>query len=105
MIQFLPLGYEIIFILVLIGILLFGYKKIPELAKSFGRATSEFQKAKLKAKKELDWIKRPEIDNSNSANDMDRQRLEAIASTLGIDYTNKDNKELKTAIEGELNKK
>jgi len=105
LIQFLPLGYEIIFILVLIGILLFGYKKIPELAKSFGRATSEFQKAKLKAKKELDWIKRPEIDNSNSANDMDRQRLEAIASTLGIDYTNKDNKELKTAIEGELNKK
>ena len=104
MIQFIPLGYEILFILILIGILLFSYKKIPELAKSFGRATSEFEKAKLEAKKELDWIKRAEIDNSNSANNMDRQRLEAIASTLGIDYTTKDNKELKTTIEEELNK-
>ena len=42
-----PFGYEWIFIIVIIVVLFFGVKKIPELAKSFGKATAEFEKAKI----------------------------------------------------------
>jgi sec-independent protein translocase protein TatA len=33
-----------------------------------------------------------------------REKLESIADSLGIDYTNKNDDELRTAIELELNK-
>ncbi len=105
LIQFIPVGYEIILILIIIGVLFFGYKKIPELAKSFGKASSEFQKAKLEAKRELDRFKSTGIDISNSTNNIDREKLEAIASALEIDYTNKNDEELRTAIEAKINKK
>lgn len=47
---------EIILILVVI-LLLFGGKRIPELAKALGRASYEYKKAKEVIKKEADEIK------------------------------------------------
>jgi len=47
---------EITLILVVI-LLLFGSKRIPELARSLGRATYEFKKAKNAIKKEADELK------------------------------------------------
>ena len=44
---------EWIIIILVIVVIFFGAKKIPELAKSMGRATSEFQKARVEAKKSL----------------------------------------------------
>jgi len=35
---------EIIVLVVVIGVLIFGAKKIPELAKTFGKAKGEFEK-------------------------------------------------------------
>ncbi len=35
---------------------------------------------------------------------LDREKLEAIADTLGIDYTNKNDDDLRVAIESEINK-
>lgn len=92
-----PFGFEWIFIIVIIVVLFFGVKKIPELAKSFGKATAEFEKAKLEAKRELEKYKN---ENPN----VGREKLESIAETLGIDYTNKNDEELKQAIEKEINK-
>lgn len=40
------LGFSEIVLIVLVVILLFGAKRIPELAKAFGRASYEFKKAK-----------------------------------------------------------
>lgn len=40
------LGFSEIILIVLVVILLFGAKKIPELAKAFGKASYEFKKAK-----------------------------------------------------------
>ena len=56
---------EIIVILVII-ILLFGGKRIPELAKALGRASYEFKKAKETIKKEVDEItdEVKDIDNN-----------------------------------------
>jgi sec-independent protein translocase protein TatA len=44
-----------------IGVLIFGVKKIPELAKTFGKAKGEFEKGKIEADKELKDFK-GEID-------------------------------------------
>ena len=52
MIKLIPGGYEWIFIILIIVVIIFGAKKIPELARSFGKATSEFEKACILAKKE-----------------------------------------------------
>ena len=46
-------GMEWIIIILVIVVIFFGAKKIPELARSMGRATSEFQKARVEAKKSL----------------------------------------------------
>ena len=53
---------EIIVLVVVIGVLIFGAKKIPELAKTFGKAKGEFEKGKIEADKELKDFK-GEVDN------------------------------------------
>jgi sec-independent protein translocase protein TatA len=94
-------GFEWIIIIVLVVIVIFGAKKIPELARGFGRAKTEFEKAKVEAERELHNIKENGMtDNTTSS----RDKLESIADTLGIDYTNKDDESLRLAIEKELNK-
>ena len=55
---------EIIILVVVIGVLIFGAKKIPELAKTFGKAKGEFEKGKIEADKELKDFK-GEIDNTS----------------------------------------
>jgi sec-independent protein translocase protein TatA len=91
-----PMGWEILLIVVVIVVVFFGVRKIPELARSFGKATSEFEKARIEAKKELQQLK--------SQENVGREKLESIADSLGIDYTNKNDDELRAAIEVELNK-
>ncbi len=44
---------EIIIILLAVGILLFGNKKIIELARSLGRFSGEFKKGKLEIENEI----------------------------------------------------
>src|ERR687896_908525 len=89
-------GLEWIIIIGLIVVVFFGVRKIPELARSFGKASAEFQKARIQAKRELQQMK--------TEGNIGREKLEAIADSLGIDYTNKNDDELRTAIELELNK-
>jgi sec-independent protein translocase protein TatA len=91
-----PMGMEWLLIVVVIVVVFFGVRKIPELARSFGKATTEFEKARIEAKKELQQLK--------SQGNVGREKLEAIADSLGIDYTNKNDDELRAAIEVELNK-
>jgi sec-independent protein translocase protein TatA len=89
-------GWEWVIIIGLIVVVFFGVKKIPELARSFGKATAEFEKARIEAKKELQQLK--------SEGRVGREKLESIADSLGIDYTNKNDDELRAAIDVELNK-
>lgn len=46
-------GQEWIFVIIVVAVLIFGAKKIPELAKTFGKAKGEFEKGKIEAEKEL----------------------------------------------------
>jgi len=88
-------GAEWIWILIILGIILFGAKKIPELARSMGKATAEYEKARMEAERELREYK---------GSKPDREKLEDIARSLGIDYTNKSDEELREAIERAIKK-
>ena len=46
-------GYEWVWIVVIVGVLLFGAKKIPELAKTLGKAKGEYKKGEFEGDKEL----------------------------------------------------
>lgn len=46
-------GQEWVFIIIIAVVLIFGAKKIPELAKTFGKAKGEFEKGKIEGEKEL----------------------------------------------------
>ena len=102
-----PTGFEWIFIVIIVVVIFFGAKKIPDLARGFGKATSEFEKARIEAKRELRELKNAGTSSSTTttANTAaNREKLESIADTLGIDYTDKDDDQLRLAIETEINK-
>ena len=107
MMQMIPSGFEWIFIVVIVVVLIFGAKKIPDLARGFGKATTEFEKARIEAKRELREIKNAGTSSSSTTTAdtaASREKLESIADTLGIDYTDKDDDQLRLAIETEINK-
>ncbi len=89
-------GIEWVIIIGIVILLIFGVKKIPQLAKSFGRAQGEYEKAKIEMRREVDRIKTGEIS--------EREKLESIAEKLNIDYTNKTDDELRKAIEANIGK-
>jgi sec-independent protein translocase protein TatA len=59
-------GPELIILVIVIGVLIFGVKKIPELAKTFGKAKGEFEKGKIEAEKELKDFKEKSSEDVNN---------------------------------------
>lgn len=58
-----------IILILLVVVLLFGGKKIPELMRGLGKGVREFNDAKNNAHRELqDSMKEPEISTSQAAN-------------------------------------
>ena len=55
--SFIPGGSEWIIVIVAAGVLLFGEKKIPQLAKTFGKAKGEYKKGEIEADRELKEFK------------------------------------------------
>ena len=64
------------------------------MARSFGKATSEFEKARILTKKEVDKLHDPDR--------VTREKLESIADTLRIDYIGKDDESLKKDIDAAI---
>lgn len=102
---------EWIIIIIIVAVVIFGAKKVPELARSFGRATTEFEKAKIEAKKELQRVKdlgttttTTTTAATTATNVQDREKLESVAKTLGINYSEMSDDELRSAIQAEINK-
>jgi len=95
---------EWIIIIAIIVVVIFGAKKLPELARSFGRATTEYEKAKIEAKKELQRVKDLGTITTTGTNAQDREKLESIANTLGINHSEMSDDELRSAIQAEINK-
>jgi sec-independent protein translocase protein TatA len=98
-------GVEWIIIIILFLALIFGSNRLPEVARGIGKAVSEFEKAKSQMRREMEMAKIQSIDRvPNSNPNPDREKLEDMADILGIDYSNKGDNELRTAIDSEIRK-
>ena len=64
--------YEILIILAVV-LILFGAKKIPELARSIGRASYEFKKAKEELVKETREFEEAIAENAEATSKMDKE--------------------------------
>ena len=82
------LGGSEILIVALIIMVLFGAKKLPELARSLGRSKGEFEKGKA--------------DFEPESGSKSRVELEKSAKELGIDTEGKTDEELKNLIKDSL---
>jgi sec-independent protein translocase protein TatA len=82
---------EILVIVFVVVILLFGAKKLPELARNLGRAKGEFDRGKMEIEREL----REEKTKDERKEDKD---IEKAARDLGIKTEGKSEDELKKEI-------
>ena len=58
-------GTEMIILVIVIGVLIFGAAKIPQLAKTFGKAKSEYKKGEIEGDKELKEFKENNKDEKS----------------------------------------
>lgn len=86
---------EILFLAVII-ILLFGASKIPEIARSLGKATGEFKKGKQDIENELnDIAKTPRTPENQS-------KIKKMAQDLGIATEGKTDDQLLDEIQKKM---
>jgi len=99
---FIPTGMELPIIAgVVIIVLIFGAKKIPDIAKSLGRAGGEFKKGKQESDKEVrDAAREDEKPDDEKHHD----RLLNVAKGLGIDVEGKSDEVLRREVEKVLGK-
>ena len=98
-------GSEWIIIGLLVIILLFGSKKLPEFSRTIGKAMGEFEKVRTMS------LKQRIEDDSNyvgprisQAVDNERHKLEMLAESLGINHINKNDEELRLLILEKINR-
>ena len=98
-------GSEWLMIGLLVVILLFGSKKLPEFSRTIGKAVGEFEKMRnstltQKTEQDSNYLG-PRVAG---AVDNERHKLEVIAESLGIDYVNKNDEELRLLISDRFNR-
>jgi sec-independent protein translocase protein TatA len=98
-------GSEWLMIGLLVIILLFGSKKLPEFSRTIGKAVGEFEKMRnstltQKIGQDSNYLG-PRVAG---AVDNERHKLEVIAESLGIDYVNKNDEELRLLISDRINR-
>jgi sec-independent protein translocase protein TatA len=72
-------GNEWLIIIVVFILIFFGVKRIPELARSFGKASSEFERSRFLARREIQQLK----EKNRIITTIEREKLESIADKLG----------------------
>ena len=95
-------GPEWIWIILLAGMLLFGTKKVPEMARGIGKAMGEFQRGKAEIEREIRLSSKTEYDTQPQELSITKQELQKSAAALGIDSTTKSEDELRDAIKRKL---
>ena len=94
------LGGSEILIVALIIMVLFGAKRLPELARSLGKSKGEFEKGKHDSESKLD--SESKVESKSNSVTKSREELEKAAKELGIDPVGKSDSELRDAIKQNL---
>ena len=91
-------------IIAFIVMLLFGAKKLPELARSLGKSKGEFEKGKQEQDSESKVKSESKVESEFKVESVmkSREELEKAAKALGIDSAGKSDSELRDAIKQNL---
>jgi len=89
-----PRGMEIIILAIIVIVIIFGARKIPEIARAMGRAGGEFKKGQQDAQREL----ATEAEKPSE----ERHKLEAAAKALGIDVAGKNETQIREEMRRKL---
>ena len=95
-----PPGMTEILIIVVAIVILFGATKIPELARSLGKATGEFRKGKQEVELELKDIEKS-VKEGKPAPDKS-SRIRALAKDMGISVEGKSDEQLLEEIQKKM---
>ncbi len=97
-------GSEWLIVIVIVVVLIFGANKIPDLAKSLGRAQGEFQKGKVESEMEVAKLRAqagtPAAAQAPAPSEHDK--LMKAASELGIPTDGKTDDEIRAAMKDHL---
>jgi sec-independent protein translocase protein TatA len=80
------IGTSELILILIVALILFGPTKLPELARSLGKATGEFKKAQLETENELKRLDKP-------INERDT-KIHNLAIELGLNTENKTTEQL-----------
>ncbi len=95
------IGSEWIIIIFVALILLLGTNRFPEAAKKIGKMVGEFNKAKNEIQNEMKDVTNENIEISGPVKN-ERQKLEIMAKTIGIDSKKKTDDDLRTEIASKI---
>ncbi|MFQ5884285.1 MAG: twin-arginine translocase TatA/TatE family subunit [Thermoplasmata archaeon] len=93
-------GPELIILIFIIVILLFGARKIPELAKGLGRAVGEFKRGKMEVEKEI-----AEMSSTATMPEVQESKIVRAAKELGIGVEGESEAELRKEIAASIQNK
>jgi sec-independent protein translocase protein TatA len=83
-------------------VMLLGTKKMPEASRKLGKIIGEFNKTKSTVQKEIQVAKGDFSIPIQGPVTSERQKLELMAQTLGIDSANKTDDDLRNQISSKL---
>jgi len=95
------IGTEWIMIIFITLFLLLGTNRFPEAAKKIGKIVGEYKKAKDTVEKQMKDVTKENIEVSGPVKD-ERQKLDVMSKTLGIDPKSKSDEELKGIIKNKI---
>ena len=91
-------GSEWLIVIVIVVVLIFGASKIPDLARSLGRASGEFQKGKVESEMEVQKLK----EGSTTPQPSEHDKLLKAAWELGISTEGKSDDQIRAEVKKAL---
>jgi sec-independent protein translocase protein TatA len=98
-------GTEWFIIIFLFIILFFGSKNLPSFSRTIGRAVGEYHKVRSNLENEMLPTTNSLIGPAIVPVSSEREKLEVIAKSLGIDYQNLSDDSLRSMISRKLHEK
>jgi len=96
------IGNEWIIIAFVAIILFLGTKRLPDASRKIGKIVGEYNKTKNMVQNELQKATTSYNIPVQGPVETERQKLETIAKSLGIDFSNKTDDELKNMIASKM---
>lgn len=87
------IGYPELILILIAALFLFGPDKLPEMARSMGKAAGEFKKAQTEAELELKKIDKPDDRDT---------KIHNLAIEMGLDVRNKTIEQLVEEIRSKI---